>query len=195
MKISFHTDAFNSAVFSFEKALQWAQSNDVHHIECGVIEGVSWIHGLGYFPHISLCEDPLALRRKMEGYGVAFSQIDAAYPLSGRDGPYLGVPYVLKTIPWAKLAGCPNIATTDGLYRPEGLSDQQAMEVMKRSYGAILEVAEALRDQHQHRDPRLLHHQAGHAREDARLLEEQVLRGELRHRELLHLRSGSRWLF
>jgi inosose dehydratase len=143
MKISFHTDAFNSAVFSFDKALRWAQSNDIHHIECGVIEGVSWIQGLGYFPHISLSEDPLALRRKMEGYGVAFSQIDAAYPLSGKDGPYLGVPYVLKSIPWAKLAGCPNIATTDGLYRPEALSDQQAMEAMKRSYGAILEVAEA----------------------------------------------------
>ncbi|MBN1835083.1 MAG: sugar phosphate isomerase/epimerase [Spirochaetales bacterium] len=143
MKISFHTDAFNSAVFSFEKAVQWAQANEVHHIECGVIEGACWIHGLGYFPHVSLTEDPLALRRKMEGYGVSFSQVDAAYPLSGKDGPYVGLPYVLKTIPWAKLAGCPNIATTDGLYRPEGLSDSQAMEGMKRSYGAILDVAEA----------------------------------------------------
>jgi inosose dehydratase len=143
MKISFHTDAFNSAVFSFEKALHWAQANDIHHIECGVIEGVSWIHGLGYFPHVSLTEDPLVLRRKMEEHQISFSQVDAAYPLSGKDGPYLGVPYVLKTIPWAKLAGCPNIATTDGLHRPEGLNDQQAMEGMKRSYGAILEVAEA----------------------------------------------------
>jgi inosose dehydratase len=142
MKISFHTDAFNSAVFSFEKALQWAKANDVHHIECGVIEGVSWIHGLGYFPHVSLTEDPLVLRKRMESYGVSFSQIDAAYPLSGKDGPYLGVPYVLKTIPWAKIVGCPNIATTDGLYRPEGLSDEKAMDGMKRSYEAILEVAE-----------------------------------------------------
>ncbi len=143
MKIGFHTDAFNSAVFSFEKCLQWAQKNDVHHIECGVIEGVSWIHGLGYFPHISLVEDPVLLREKMARYGVSFSQIDAAYPLSGRDGPIFGVPYILKTIPWAKLAGCPNIATTDGLHRPEGLSDAEAMEAMKRSYGMILEVAEA----------------------------------------------------
>ena len=50
MRIGFHTDAFNSAVFSFEKCLQWAQRNDVHAIEPGVLEGVSWIHGLGYFP-------------------------------------------------------------------------------------------------------------------------------------------------
>ncbi len=143
MRIGFHTDAFNSAAFSFAKSLQWAQRNDVHAIECGVIEGVSWIQGLGYFPHVSLVEDPLLLRQKMSRHGVSFSQLDAAYPLSGKDGPTLGVPYVLKTIPWAKLAGCPSIATTDGLHRPEGLSDAEAMEGMKRSYGQIVEVAEA----------------------------------------------------
>jgi sugar phosphate isomerase/epimerase len=143
MKISFHTDAFNSAAFSFDRCLAWAQRNDVHFIECGVIEGVSWIQGLGYFPHVSLSEDPLLLSRKMERYGVRFSQVDAAYPLSGKDGPYIGVPYVLKTLPWARVAGVPNIATTDGLLKPEGLTDAQAMELMKQSYGTIVEVAEA----------------------------------------------------
>jgi inosose dehydratase len=143
MKISFHTDAFNSSYWNFEKCLQWAQANDVHFIECGVIDGVSWIHGLGYQPHVALYEDPLLLRRKMENYGVRFSQIDAAFPLSGSDGPLYGVPYVLKAIPWAKHAGCENIATTDGLYKPEGLTDDEAMEIMRRSYGQIIEVAEA----------------------------------------------------
>ncbi len=142
MKISFHTDAFNSHAFSFQKCVDWAQANEVSYIECGVLDGVSWIHGLGYFPHVALHEDPLALRERMAAKGVAFSQIDAAYPLSGKDGPVLGVPYVLNSIPWAKLAGCPNIATTDGLYKPEGLTDAQALESMKRSYGQILERAE-----------------------------------------------------
>jgi sugar phosphate isomerase/epimerase len=143
MKIGFHTDAFNSAYWDFEQCLSWAQEQDVHYIECGVIDGVSWIHGLGYQPHVALYEDPLLLRRKMERYGVQFSQIDAAFPLSGKDGPLYGVPYVLKSIPWAKHAGCPCIATTDGLHQPEGLSDPEAMEIMKRGYGQIVEVAEA----------------------------------------------------
>jgi sugar phosphate isomerase/epimerase len=143
MKIGFHTDAFNSAYWNFEKCLQWASENEVHFIECGLIDGVSWIHGLGYQPHVALYEDPLLLRRRMETYGVAFSQVDAAFPLSGREGPLYGVPYVLKTIPWAKHAGCDCIATTDGLHKPEGLSDDEAMEMMKRSYGQIVEVAEA----------------------------------------------------
>ena len=135
MRIGFHTDAFNSSYWNFEKCLQWAQANNVHRIECGVIDGVSWIHGLGYQPHIALYEDPVLLRKKMESYEVQFSQVDAAFPLSGKDGPIYGVPYVLKTTPWAKLAGCESIATTDGLHRPEGLSDNEAMEIMKRSYG------------------------------------------------------------
>jgi sugar phosphate isomerase/epimerase len=143
MKIGFHTDAFNSAYWSFERCLQWAQKNHVHYIECGLIDGTSWIHGLGYQPHVALYEDPLLLRRKMESYGVRFSQVDAAFPLSGRDGPLYGVPYVLKSIPWAKLAGCGRVATTDGLHQPEGFDADQAMEAMKRSYEQIIEVAEA----------------------------------------------------
>jgi len=143
MKIGFHTDAFNTSFWSFEKALDWAQKNDVHFIECGIIDGPSWIHGLGYQPHVSTTEDPILMRRKMEKYGVRFSQIDAAYPISGKDGPVYGVPYVLRTLQWAKLAGCDHIATTDGLHKPEGLDDPVAMDLMKRSYEQIIEVAEA----------------------------------------------------
>ncbi len=143
MKIGFHTDAFNSSYKSFEACLQWAEKNGVHFIECGVIDGVSWIHGLGYQPHVALYEDPALLRRKMEKYGVRFSQIDAAYPLSGKDGMIRGVPYVMNAIRWAKLAGCERVATTDGLHKPEGLQDEESMGLMKRCYEQILEVAEA----------------------------------------------------
>lgn len=143
MKIGFHTDAFNSSAFSFEKALAWAQANDVHYIEPGLIDGACWIHGLGYFPHVALYQDPTLLRQKMAGYGVRFSQVDAAYPLSGKDGPSIGLPYVLKSIPWAAHAECTHVATTDGLHAPEGLSDDQAMDLMKRSYEQVVQTAEA----------------------------------------------------
>jgi len=144
MKIGFHTDAFNSAYFSFEKCLEWAKKNGVHYIECGLIDGVSWIHGLGYQPHVALYEDPILLRAKMKSYGVqGFSQVDAAYPLSGRDGPIRGVPYIIKAIQWSNLIGCPFVDTTDGMDQPEGLSDDEAMDLMKYSYEQIIEVAEA----------------------------------------------------
>jgi len=143
MKIGFHTDAFNSAYWSFDKCLAWAQRNGVQYIECGLIDGVSWIHGLGYQPHVALYEDPVLLRRKMDRHGVQFSQVDAAFPLSGEDGPLRGVPYVMKSIAWAAQVGCPCVDTTDGLHAPEGFGDKEAMTLMKRSYQQILQVAEA----------------------------------------------------
>jgi inosose dehydratase len=145
MRIGFHTDAFSSAYWSFDKCLAWARENGVHFIECGLIDGVSWIHGLGYQPHVAMYEDPVLLRRKMDQFGVQFSQVDAAFPLSGEDGPLRGVPYVMKAIAWAAQTGCPCVDTTDGLHRPEGLSDKESLALMKRSYQQILKVAEAHR--------------------------------------------------
>ena len=79
----------------------------------------------------------------MDSFGVRFSQVDAAFPLSGKEGPLRGVPYVMKSIAWANLVGCPCVDTTDGLKAPEGLKDEEAMALMKSSYQQILEVAEA----------------------------------------------------
>jgi sugar phosphate isomerase/epimerase len=143
MKLGFHCDAFNSVNWNFEKCLAWAKEHDLHWIECGVFSGPNWIHGLGYFPHVALHEDPALLARKMAGYGVRFSQIDAAYPMSGEDALVYGVRYTMDCIRWAKLAGIEHVDTTDGLHAPEGLDDAEAMALMKRCYEQVMEVAEA----------------------------------------------------
>ena len=142
MKIGFHTDAFNSAFWSFEKCVEWASANGIRCIESGIMDGVSWAHGLGYWPHVATFEDPVSLRKFMEKHNVQYSQIDAAFPLSGGQGPTIGVPYVLRSIQWAKLVGCPCIATTDGLFAAKGYTDAGAMELMKWCYGEIMELAE-----------------------------------------------------
>lgn len=142
MKIGFHADAFNSAYFSFERCLEWAQQNGVHSIECGLIDGVSWIHGLGYQPHVALYQDPVKLRRKLEAHGLTFSQVDAAFPLSGPEGLTRGVAYVEKAIAWAKLAGCPCVDTTDGLHAPSEYDDERALDLMRFAYGLILDTAQ-----------------------------------------------------
>jgi sugar phosphate isomerase/epimerase len=143
IRIGFHTDAFNSSYWSFPQCLEWAKRNDIHFIECGAIDGVSWIHALGYQPHVALWEDPILLRRKMDRCEVAFSQLDAAFPLSRPEGATLGVEYVLHAIRWAKLAGCPRIDTTDDRNKPDGTTDREALDHMRRIYRQILAVAEA----------------------------------------------------
>jgi sugar phosphate isomerase/epimerase len=142
MDIGFHTDAFNSVYWNFDQCLRWAQGQDLHYIECGAIDGVSWIHGLGYQPHIALWQDPLMLRRKMDSRGLQLSQIDAAFPLSIPEGATLGVEYILHTLRWAKLAGCPSVDTTDDRCCPEGLSERESLESMKRIYRHIAPIAE-----------------------------------------------------
>ena len=113
LKIGFHTGGFNSAYVSFEKAVRWAEEHGVHGIECGFVGGVTWNHGLGYFPHLASWEDPKEIRRLLDRHKVELSQIDAAFPLSIPEGATLGVEYVMRTIRWAKLAGCPRVDTTD----------------------------------------------------------------------------------
>lgn len=141
--IGFHTDAFNTCNWNFEQCLKWAQQHDMNLIECAAIDGVYMLHSLGYWPHIALYEDPVLLRRKMDRYGVQLSEIDAAFPLSIPEGLTLGVEYVLHTIRWAKMAGCPRIDTTDDKDKPAGASDKEILAHLKRVYGLILPVAEA----------------------------------------------------
>jgi inosose dehydratase len=142
MQPGFHTDAFNSAYWSFTQCLDWAAAHDLAWIECGAIDGVSWIHGLGYQPHLALWEDPLAVRAQMEQRGLSLSQLDAAFPLSRPEGATLGVEYVLHSIRWAHLAGCHFIDTTDDRTAPAGLTEAEAMAHMRRCYQQILPVAE-----------------------------------------------------
>ena len=142
LSIGFHTDAFNSSYWSFDQCLEWAHCQVLHYIECGAIDGVSWIHGLGYQPHVALWQDPLELRRKMEKLDIAFSQIDAAFPLSVPQGATLGVEYILHTIRWAKLAGCPRVDTTDDRLAPKGMTEREAIDMMRGLYRSIVPVAE-----------------------------------------------------
>jgi sugar phosphate isomerase/epimerase len=143
MQIGFHTDDFNSANWNFPQCLEWAQSHGLHQIECAAIDGVYMLHSLGYWPHVALYEDPILLRRKMDKYGVAFSEIDAAFPLTVPESLTIGVEYILHTIRWAGLAGCPRVDTTDDKHKPEGLTDSEIIAHMKKVLGIILPVAEA----------------------------------------------------
>lgn len=142
LEIGFHTDAFNSSYWSFDQCLDWAHRQGLRYIECGAIDGVSWIHGLGYQPHIALWQDPVQMRRKMDKLGIALSQIDAAFPLSIAEGATLGVEYILHTIRWAKLAGCPRVDTTDDRFAPKDATDRETLDRMRGIYRQIVAVAE-----------------------------------------------------
>jgi sugar phosphate isomerase/epimerase len=142
MELGFHTDAFNSSYWNFDQCLEWAHQRGIRFIECGTIDGVSWIHGLGYQPHIALWEDPLQMRLKMDRLGIRFSQLDAAFPLSRPEGATLGVEYILRTLRWAHVAGCPRLDTTDDRFLPRGMTERECMEQMRNIYRHVVGYAE-----------------------------------------------------
>jgi sugar phosphate isomerase/epimerase len=78
----------------------------------------------------------------METMGIRFSQIDAAFPLSIPEGATLGVEYILHTIRWAHIAGCPCVDTTDDRFKPAGATDREALDHMRRIYRQVVPVAE-----------------------------------------------------
>jgi len=141
--IGYHTDAFNSSNWNFEQCMQWAKDNGLKFIECGLIDGCAYIQALGYYPHVSTFEDPVLLRKQLDQYGLRFSQIDAAFPMSLWEGATIGVEYVKHAIRYAKLVGAPCIDTTDNRTKPEGMSEKEALAHMKRCYTDIVRTAEA----------------------------------------------------
>lgn len=140
--IGIHTDAFNASFYSFRQAVDWCSDHDVKEIECGAIDGVAWIHGLGYYPHIALWEDPFKLAKYMNSRDVRMSQIDAAFPLTIEEGTTLGIQYIKNTIRWAKLAGCKYVDTTDNKVAMSGYTDDEVLERLIWIYGEILKTAE-----------------------------------------------------
>jgi len=112
----FHTDAFNSLLNSSNPAMGTAQRPRI--IECGTIDGVSWIHGLGYQPHIALWEDPLLLRRKMDAMGFNSRSFDAAFPLSTPEAPHWALNNILHTSATRSWPAVRAFDTTDDRFKP-----------------------------------------------------------------------------
>ena len=143
LNLGMHVDNWRHMDQPYQVPCQFAKDHGMEYIEFGSIHGDYFVHGLGYNPHIALHIDPLRLKKYLDTMGLKTSQIDAAYPMSGPDGQYRGIPYTIETIKFAKAIGCPCVDTTDGAARPAGYSDDEVMGLIKQYYRVILEWAES----------------------------------------------------
>ena len=189
IEIGFHTDAFNSSYWNFEQCLQWAQKNDVHWIECGMIDGVSWIHGLGYQPHLAIWEDPLMWREKAAKYGAALlpdrrrlPHVSARRRLPGR-GIYpahhpLGLPGRLRPHRYHRRP----LRAQRADPRAGAGDDEKVLRPGHRS-------RRTLQDDHRYRTARLLHHQARVHGKNAGFCGQPLSAHEHGYRQHLHCRA------
>ena len=143
IELSMHVDNWRHADAPLEVPCQFAKDHGMKYVELGSVHGDYFVQGLGYNPHVPLHVDPLRLGQYFASMGLKVSQIDAAYPMSGPDGQYRGIPYTLETIKFARALGCPCVDTTDGGTKPDGYTDDEVMGLIKQYYRVVLEWAES----------------------------------------------------
>lgn len=143
IKLGMHVDNWRHLDATYEVPCEFASRHGMEYVEFGSVNGDYFVHALGYNPHIALHTDPLRLKKYLDSLNLKVSQIDAAYPMSGPDGQYRGIPYTIEAIKFARAVGAPCVDTTDGAAKPAGYSDDEVMVLMKQYYRVVLEWAES----------------------------------------------------
>jgi sugar phosphate isomerase/epimerase len=138
-----HVDNWRHQDQTYKVPCEFAKKNGMKYVELGTVNGDYFVHSLGYNPHIALHSDPLRLKAYFDAMGLKVSQIDAAYPISGPDGQYRGVPYTIEAIKYARAIGAPYVDTTDGATKPVGYTDDEVLVLIKQYYRVCLEWAES----------------------------------------------------
>ena len=142
IELGFHTDNWRPLSMSFEASVEKGLALGLRHVEFAAIHGQNFIQAMGYDPGISLQSNARALKRYLDGKGVAVSQIDGAYPLMGPNGSTFGVQYVQQAIRFAAELDCPSVDTTDGAFEIEGLSREEVFRITCDNYRQCLSWAE-----------------------------------------------------
>jgi sugar phosphate isomerase/epimerase len=142
IELGVHTDNWRCLSGSFKAACEATVKYGLKHVEFAVIHGQNFIQAMGYDPGISLQSNPRALRRYLDGLGLAVSQIDGSYPMMGPDGSAFGVQYVQQSVRFAADIGCPMVDTVDGAFEIEGFSKEEVFRITCDNYRQVLPWAE-----------------------------------------------------
>lgn len=143
IQLGMHADNWRVLSGNLKQAVDSAVENKLDKIEFGLIDGQYFVGGLGYEPSFPMDGDEKKLKKMLDNHGLQVSQIDGAFPLTGREGGVFGVQYVWRAIRTAYLIGCPYVVSTDGGTKPEGWSDEETIRQWKHNIRLVLERAES----------------------------------------------------
>jgi sugar phosphate isomerase/epimerase len=131
-----HADNWRGQSGSFWQAVDSAVKYDLKYLEAGTVNGQYFVTALGYDPSISILDNPVAIRRKLDEKGVALSMLDASYPIFGLEGSYYGIQYYTQVIRFAKELGAPKVDSVDSGQAPDMPKD----EMLKITIGNYTEI-------------------------------------------------------
>jgi sugar phosphate isomerase/epimerase len=135
-----HADNWRGQSGNFWQAVDSAVKYDLGYIEAGTVNGQYFVTALGYDPSLSILDNPVAIRRRLEEKGVALSMLDASYPIFGPEGSYYGIQYYTQVIRFAKELGAPKVDSVDSGLAPDMPKDEM-LKITIGNYAEILKWA------------------------------------------------------
>jgi len=138
MKIGIHTDNYRGENRSPEYCFDSIQKIGAHYTELNMLEGHDLFEGQGFSPNISMNEDPLEIRDRLDKRGLKVSCLDAHYPLWS----YRCIEHMRRAVLFASQMGVDAVATTDSDRLPQGMTEEEGFTVMKYHLGEVLKFAD-----------------------------------------------------
>jgi sugar phosphate isomerase/epimerase len=131
-----HADNWRGQSGNLWQAVDSAVKHDLKYLEAGTVNGQYFVTALGYDPSISILDNPVAIKRRLDENGVSLSMLDASYPIFGPEGSYYGIQYYTQVIRFAKELGAPKIDSVDSGQAPDMPKD----EMLKITIGNYTEI-------------------------------------------------------
>jgi sugar phosphate isomerase/epimerase len=131
-----HADNWRGQSGNFWQAVDSAVKYDLKYLEAGTVNGQYFVSALGYDPSLSILDNPVAIRRRLDEAGVSLSMLDASYPIFGPEGSYYGIQYYTQVIRFARELGAPKVDSVDSGQAPDMPKD----EMLKITIGNYTEI-------------------------------------------------------
>jgi sugar phosphate isomerase/epimerase len=127
-----------TAAKSFDEGIRLASEFGYKYVEPCVGTGYDLLALGGYYHTLSMEEDPLEVKEKLDALSLKPSAV-SSHTLLMR--PEIGIPYLTKAIRYASVLGAPVVTTDEGL-RPDWMSEDEAFAMMRYTVRQVMKTAE-----------------------------------------------------
>ncbi len=138
MYLCFEADSVRTEQRDFPYAVQTAKELGFKYIEPEMMTGRCLLSEYGYCNITSLQNDPMDMRKLIEGAGLKVAALSAHSSLIDVEW---GVDYLREAIRFAYILGSPIVNTSEGPV-PDGMSDEEAYRRMKANIDQLVSAAE-----------------------------------------------------
>jgi sugar phosphate isomerase/epimerase len=138
IEIGANLEVVRSAHKSFREGIRILAQLGYKYCEPCVATGYDLLALGGYYHMLSMQDDPLEVKEWMDEVGIKPSAVSAHSPLMR---PEVSIPYLTQAIRFASDIGAP-VVTTDEGWRPEGMTDEEAFQIMRYTIRQVMRTAE-----------------------------------------------------